>query len=216
MQTIKQHPFGPQAFSSPKKPRRPVAMVAAVVIQAGLIYLLAIGLNVVPNPVKDTQTVLIEVPELTDEPEPMKPVEQVKPQEVEPEIFVPIPEVVVDQQPPEEVVTAVATETPPPAEVPQQTVSVSEKVKVLNAPEPPYPNASILKQEEGTVFVRITVSNAGRVSAAAVEKSSGFTALDEAALKAIRTWRFSAAKSSGSAVESSVVVPVVYQLKNAK
>ncbi len=215
MQTIQQHPFDAQPFA-PAKKRHPAAAIAAIAIQGGLIYLLAIGLNVVPNPVKETQTVLINVPMAEQPVEPLKPVEQVNPQEVKPEIVVPVPEIVVDIQPePETAVQAVATDTPVEP-TPAVSDTVSERVKVLQAAEPPYPNASILKQEEGTVMVRITVSQQGRVAGASVEKTSGFPALDDAALKAIRTWRFAAAKRGGTSVESSVVVPVVFQLKNAK
>jgi TonB family protein len=46
-----------------------------------------------------------------------------------------------------------------------------------------YPSASQLKHEEGTVGLKIFLTDEGTMRDAAIEKSSGFPRLDEAALK---------------------------------
>jgi periplasmic protein TonB len=204
-----------QPFEGTPKPRRPGAAILAIVIQTGLIYLLAMGLGVVPKPVSLPESVMITVPQDLSDPPPTPLVQEVKPEMLETQMpVVPQPDIVVDV-PVEAPIEAVTTTTPMEV-APTVSEAVSEQVKVLQNAEPPYPNVSILRQEEGTVLVRITVGVNGKVSAARVERSSGFAALDDAALKAIRTWRFSAAKRGGQAVETSVVVPVIFELRNRK
>jgi protein TonB len=68
-------------------------------------------------------------------------------------------------------------------------------------------------EEEGTVLLRVTIGTNGRVEAVEIEESSGFPRLDQAALKAIRAWRFAPATRGGQAVASWVTVPVTFQLR---
>ncbi len=58
-------------------------------------------------------------------------------------------------------------------------------------PEPRYPGAALRNRYQGTVIVEIMVDEAGSVSSAKVQKSSGFPALDDAAVDVVKNrWRF--------------------------
>lgn len=49
-----------------------------------------------------------------------------------------------------------------------------------------YPKASILNEEEGVVHVRVSLGSDGKLISSEVSKGSGYSHLDEAALKTIR------------------------------
>ena len=67
---------------------------------------------------------------------------------------------------------------------------------------------------EGRVVVRVRVGVDGRVLSASVRQTSRYPAFDEAALTAIRRWRFHPARRAGRAVESEVNVPVRFRLED--
>ena len=56
------------------------------------------------------------------------------------------------------------------------------------------------------------VGENGRPQEVTVDTSSGDAALDESALKAVRQWRFEAAKRNGVRVRAWVKVPVEFKL----
>lgn len=78
----------------------------------------------------------------------------------------------------------------------------------LNNPAPSYPQLSRRLGEEGQVLVRVQVSADGKVLSVELKQSSGFERLDEAALKAVAKYRFTAIGHV-----SSVVVPIKFNLK---
>jgi protein TonB len=59
-------------------------------------------------------------------------------------------------------------------------------------PSPSYPIAALRRQRGGVVTLRVSVDGNGNVTAVRVAKSSGDAALDAAARKAMRRWRFEA------------------------
>jgi protein TonB len=71
---------------------------------------------------------------------------------------------------------------------------------LLNAPNPVFPMSSRRKHESGTVVLRVIVGEDGRVDQISVQRSSGSSALDEAALSAVRKWRWSRTMRDGRAV----------------
>jgi len=75
-----------------------------------------------------------------------------------------------------------------------------------------YPLAARRNGDEGKVMLLVKVSAEGVPVKVDVFQSSGFPALDRAALDAVRAWRFVPARQSGKAVEGEVRVPVVFQL----
>jgi protein TonB len=66
--------------------------------------------------------------------------------------------------------------------------------------------------EEGRVMISALVSVEGLVKEAFVEVSSGFPRLDEAALAAVRAWRFVPAKRAGVTVEIRHRIPLRFEL----
>jgi len=83
----------------------------------------------------------------------------------------------------------------------------------LSNPAPRYPLASRRAGEQGTVTLRVLVRRDGLPAQVEVEKSSGSAHLDAAALEAVRAWRFVPARQGTDAIESWVLVPVVFRLE---
>ncbi|MEZ5498338.1 MAG: TonB family protein [Steroidobacteraceae bacterium] len=79
--------------------------------------------------------------------------------------------------------------------------------------QPPYPSQEVRMGHEGAVNVAVLVGVEGRVLEARVSRSSGYAALDEAALReARRNWRFLAATADGNAIAAWHEVRVVFRL----
>lgn len=83
----------------------------------------------------------------------------------------------------------------------------------LANPAPVYPRAARLAGREGQVVLRVVVSPAGTVESLHVVSSSGVDALDGAATRAVRQWRFHPATQGGKAVSSVLEVPVTFRLR---
>jgi protein TonB len=77
---------------------------------------------------------------------------------------------------------------------------------------PPYPAGAAFLGEQGSVVVLIHVSPAGLPDDVDVVQSSGHPLLDDAALRAVRTWRFVPAVKDGRAVESAVPMTFRFSL----
>jgi protein TonB len=79
----------------------------------------------------------------------------------------------------------------PPAELPT-TTPVAAVLETLPgcAPPPEYPRLARRRGWQGTVLVEVEVTTDGHVSQCHIKQSSGRQVLDEAALSAVRGWRF--------------------------
>jgi protein TonB len=82
------------------------------------------------------------------------------------------------------------------------SLTVTEKI------QPVYPVISRKRGEQGTVTLLVTIAS-GAVESARVEKSSGHSPLDEAALKAARGWKFQIAGADAIVAR----IPFVFTLK---
>jgi len=89
---------------------------------------------------------------------------------------------------------------------------VRARPKYRRNPEPTYPSSARRRRQEGLVVLAVTVSAEGKATRLAVQKSSGHTALDEAALKSVSDWEFEPAYWGHHAVTSAIEVPVRFQL----
>ncbi len=85
----------------------------------------------------------------------------------------------------------------------------------LQNPPPRYPLVARRRGEEGTVTLRVHVRRDGVPVSVALEKTSGSSALDNAALEAVRAWRFAPARQGAEAVDAWVLVPIVFRLEGA-
>ncbi len=83
----------------------------------------------------------------------------------------------------------------------------------LNNPPPVYPQAAKRQNIEGEVLLKVEVSEEGKAGDVSIAKSSGSSLLDEAALNAVKKWRFIPAKHANKTVAASVVVPIVFRIR---
>jgi len=83
----------------------------------------------------------------------------------------------------------------------------------LQNPAPPYPPQSRRLGEEGKVVLRVRVMVEGSAQDVELKTSSGSSRLDESARKTVRQWKFIPAKRGGIAVESWVLVPILFKLE---
>lgn len=79
-------------------------------------------------------------------------------------------------------------------------------------PPPVYPMRSRRLGEEGEVLLRVHITAGGQVDRITVERSCGHSRLDEAALEAVRDWRFAPARRGQQPVAAWVLVPIQFEL----
>lgn len=82
-------------------------------------------------------------------------------------------------------------------------------------PPPLYPRPALSRGWEGTVWLQVRVTAGGQVAELKLERTSGHSVLDRAALDAVRTWRFRPARVGGRAVEGVVLVPVEFRIRRS-
>jgi protein TonB len=87
-------------------------------------------------------------------------------------------------------------------------------VSYLNNPSPDYPAASRRQGEQGRVLMKVLVSANGGAEDVQIEKSSGYDRLDNAALNAVKRWRFIPAKKNNQPLSAYVLVPVKFSLES--
>lgn len=80
-------------------------------------------------------------------------------------------------------------------------------------PPPVYPESARRWRQRGIVVISVSVSAQGLVTALRLRDSSGFPALDEAALAAVRHWRFAPATRGGAAVAAQGYVELQFVLR---
>ncbi len=87
------------------------------------------------------------------------------------------------------------------------------KAVPLRTPPPDYPMALRKANITGLVVVRLEISAEGKVTEAAVVKSSQ-PKLEPHALKAVKTWIFKPATKDGVAVPATLSVPLQFQIES--
>lgn len=102
---------------------------------------------------------------------------------------------------------SIVTPVPPPVTPPRLDASY------LNNPRPAYPPAARRRGDQGTVLVRVVVTTEGLAASVALQKTSGHPSLDDAALAAVKSWRFVPARQGGQALEAPYVVPIVFKVE---
>lgn len=165
---------------------------------------------------------LLPPPPAREQP-PTRPVEAPRP-----EIVAPRPQVIASEPP-----VAVAQAAPlseqreaepiapspspappiPAAASPRAPVTRDLAATVLSAEPPRYPFDSRRKREQGVVVLALVVGTDGRVKTISVSRSSGARRLDDAALAAVRNWRWSPMRVEGVAVEVRGLVEIPFVLR---
>jgi protein TonB len=97
-----------------------------------------------------------------------------------------------------------------PDDAPPPAIS-STKVAAIDTPPPDYPLEQACDEVGGKVLMNVVVGTTGTPSRIRIIESSGVVALDDAAQKAVRNWRFRPATRSGRPVEETIQVPMSFK-----
>lgn len=167
------------------------------------------------------------------EPPPPPPPEPPEPPPPPPEDEPPPPD-----EPPPEVPPELPPAPPPPAPiatapVTEASIAVPAAPPAPPAPPPPpdvgaalgadyqnrrglrYPPQALRRREEGTVTLRVYVDANGDPEIVELQRTSGSRNLDQAAIRAVRTWKFRPGMQGGRPVGGWVVVPIQFRLTDA-
>ncbi|MDP2197997.1 MAG: TonB family protein [Sulfurimicrobium sp.] len=132
----------------------------------------------------------------------------------------PVAERVVEQAPePAPVIVAPAppapvTLAPPRVEAEPVVEAPRFNAAYLNNPPPAYPLTARRRGIEGRVLVRAEVLADGSCNRVELKKTSGFDPLDQAALEAVKKWRFVPARKGSQSITAWVEVPIIFKLEN--
>jgi protein TonB len=161
---------------------------------------------------------------------PPPPPSAATPPPARPDIVAPIPPLLIAHNPPPMATTPDPAPTQP-SPVSSVVGSPAVSVPVVAAPSPPsvvqdsalgakmvsgapprYPMESRRHHEQGTVVLSVTLGIDGKVSSIAVSQSSGFSRLDDAALSAVRKWRWTPITRDGKPVMVRGMVEIPFVL----
>lgn len=205
----------------PAKPPRSIA-VTIVIAHAAALALIAISKPVIER-TRELSLLTVSIMESRSKREqpvvPPKPMPVVKASLAPVEVPPPTLPVIVEQAAditatPTKAVTAPLP--PPPVRVAATGTITPPKFDAdyLENPPPVYPRQSRRLNETGSVFLMVFVDAEGRPGQVDIQKSSQYERLDQAALEAVRHWRFVAARQGDKAVAAWVVVPIHFTLKS--
>jgi TonB family protein len=93
------------------------------------------------------------------------------------------------------------------------TGSVTSLPRLLENDPPTYPPEAVARGWQGTVHLRLDISEGGRVVRAQIVRTSGYPLLDEAARSAVLTWRAQPGLHNGEPVAAAVRLPVRFDLR---
>ncbi|TAM87589.1 MAG: energy transducer TonB [Candidimonas sp.] len=105
-----------------------------------------------------------------------------------------------------------AATTTAPAVPTNEPRHVSTIAYLGSPPRPHYPPAALRRHQTGEVVVRVIISATGAVVNASVERSSGHSLLDDAALAAVRKARFRPHTENGVAYTAMADIPFNFVL----
>lgn len=209
----------------PPLSRSGLAFVAAA---HGVLLFALLQMNVVrlPAPLAGLTVHFIKPPEEIKPPEPPsalkpRPIEKRPvPQPVRQPVPLAAPEAspapspaLVAPPPPEIVAPPPPIQAPPAPPAPMEVVKPRFDADYLDNPKPMYPALSRRMGEEGKVVLRVQVAASGLPTEVVLHVSSGSARLDQAAIDAVRRWKFLPARRGDQAVAASVLVPIVFSLK---
>ena len=205
--------------SRQRTPRKHVVGFAVVVVLHGLLFwainsgLARKFVKVIKGPV---EAVLLEEtkPDIPPPPPPPPPKNLPPP----PPAYVPPVDVPVSAPSPVNAIAAVSNTPQPvappsPAPVAHVPVSTPAVISASSCEKPEYPSASKRLEEEGTVQLKFLVGVDGKVIESAVEKSSGFRRLDEAARAGLSKCQFKPGTVDGKPQQSWASMKYTWRLE---
>ncbi len=86
-------------------------------------------------------------------------------------------------------------------------------IRTLYSPAPEYPPEALSARLTGRVVLRVAVDREGRVTRAAIYRSSGVPSLDASALATVRRWRFEPMQDAGAAETTELGVPIRFRIE---
>ncbi|PKO36737.1 MAG: energy transducer TonB [Betaproteobacteria bacterium HGW-Betaproteobacteria-6] len=208
-------------LTRPSPFRRSGLLAVVVGLHVGVFLLILIARTVVPQIMEIPLVVdLLPAPEIATPPA-ARPLPKARPvpvkavQAPQPKAAAPVVEATQSTVPsPAAVVAAPVEATPAPAAPPVEAISPARfDADYLRNPSPVYPPLARRMGEEGKVVLRVSVNTQGSADSVEIRTSSGSQRLDESALKTVRNWKFIAARRGDVAVQSWVLVPVIFKLE---
>lgn len=211
--------------------KRPNVAALATSIAIALLAITAVMSGHVPLPKVHSER--LQVMNLQAPPPPPPPAAQPQPQETPKPQQIVLPPTPLPSQPDAPRIHAIvsAQPSPPPAAVsetasaspvtsaasPSPTPSIEQagdlSASMISAAPPRYPQESRRKREQGTVVLSVLLDVDGSVASVSVAQSSGHARLDQAALSAVRRWRWSPTRRHGAAVQVKGVVEIPFVLQ---
>ena len=188
--------------------------MAVIGIHVILIYAISASMGLVPIPLQTQPLIAVDVPDTQPEQKPERLIEpDIKPPTTEFKQTPPeVPQVPLIEEPVEPVanvesITSAFVEKPPVTQGAE-----AQQLKAKQRVEPLYPAGSRRDGEEGTVRLRVLVDERGRPSEVQVTQGSGFPRLDDAAVDAVRRWRFQAATNGSTPISAWTQVAISFKL----
>lgn len=99
-----------------------------------------------------------------------------------------------------------------PSAMEQAPIAIDLNAAYRLNPAPNYPPLALRRRWEGTTRLRVELDPEGHPIRVALADSSGHAILDDAALDAVRRWRFRPATRAGRPVPATVEVPIVFRI----
>lgn len=144
-------------------------------------------------------------PEKKPEPRPPKPTPKPLPKAPPSERAVTVPE-------PEPAPPPVAQPAVPQPAAPAPITPPHADAGQISNPAPTYPSLSRRLREEGLVVLEILILSNGNVGEIRLKTSSGFKRLDEAAMAAVKHWRYRPATQGDKAIDFWYELPLEFNL----
>jgi protein TonB len=220
-------------FAMPKPQLRKIGSLLFVILMHALPLYAIVQSGMAGQAIRTIQTEIVAMiiaPEQAPEPTPPQPQPKTKPKTVPVKKTPPVPKLepapssitappvpetaevaeVAEVLQPKEQVVEKSPGAPADAGVPR-TINSSD-VSYINAPNPGYPSASRRLGEEGLVRFRVLISEQGRAERIEIQKSSGYTRLDDAAMQSIRRALFKPYMEDGKAIPVYAIIPISFKL----
>lgn len=211
----------------PPKSNRPLNIFTAVV--GGVVFTFLV-FYVIPlmqklEGGKKTETTVLEVAQVAEAPEEFELEEEPPPPEEEPE---PEPELQLDTEPMEiadipfdlgsGIGGKMMLDLKPNFEVANDPNALGGSdldtpPRPTSKPPPRYPKELLKKKQGGRVIVLVTVDERGAVTNASVKESSGYPAMDQAALTAAKRWKFKPGIKGGRKAVMTAKIPFNFRVK---
>jgi len=113
----------------------------------------------------------------------------------------------------ESITTTLAALTPAPSPIATpEPVLVEARPLYKENPPPRYPRIARTRGYQGTVILEVLVDREGDVEDVKLYQSSGYKALDRAALSSVRHWIFTPGRRGDVVVDMWVRVPIAFRL----